>query len=189
MSVVSPEDLAKDLGEHLLYQEDPFELRGGGSSNWYFDGRAALSLGLNLQRASQLLLKRAQEQELDFKVVAGMGVGGRPLASGLGLEGDYSIVWASDDPADKHPINGSGLHGAAVKGKKVLAVDDIGTSGDSLETLIKMIRDEEGQVSEAIVVVDRSEGRVKARLGAIGVKFFRLFELNETTGLMEPTNA
>lgn len=170
----------------LEYRRDPFKLRGGNKSHWYFDGRQALSSGAVLAEAGSLIIAKAEAAKIKFEVVAGMGVGGRALASAVSVKKGVLLVHANEDKEDQDPLNGYGLHGAEVATKKTLAVDDVGTTGDSLETLITMIRQENGEVEGAVTLVDRGRGKVAARLGKLGVRYLSLFELNEDTGVIRP---
>lgn len=192
----SPEEIVafgsqiQEIG--LEYSETPISLRAGGQSHWYFDGRRAISNGHDLRTASEFIIVRADRENLDFNTVAGLGVGGRALASGVvmtaGDAGNQDLKWVhgndDDSPGQRY---GFGLHGTKVSTDcKVLVVDDTASTGDSLVTLIDMVRAEDGIVEDAIVLVDRSQGATEKRLGRIGVKFFALYEFIEEEGQIVP---
>lgn len=183
-------DFARELTEvAVTYREQSFTLRAGGTSNWYVDHRQGLSENRMMCAAGELIVARAAEIGISYEVVAGGGVGGWAVAINTARASEASVQCAlanldKNDAADFE--NGYGLHGAKVEGRKVLPVDDIGSTGSSLTELIDMIRKHGGIVEHAISVSDRSRGKAAVALADIGVAYHALLELDETTGKMVP---
>lgn len=65
-----------------------------------------------------------------------------------------------------------------VKGKRVLLVDDVATTGVSIEKATLEILNGGGKVSDALVIIDRQEG-ASQRLEKLGVKLHSLFKISE----------
>lgn len=119
-------------------------------------------------------------------MVAGMGIAGSALVSGILLhDPTIEAVWGNDRQ-DSQERYGYGLHGADVAGKLVWVVDDTATTGDSLVTLINMVREQGGIVQAAAVLTDRSAGKAQEVLGSIGVEFQALLIFDEQSGQMKP---
>ncbi len=171
--------------EAVTYKETPVKLRAGGESHWYIDARTGLSRGRLLKVASELMIASANTRGRQREIVAGMGIGGSALVSGIALnDSSVQAVWGNDR-RDFEERYGYGLHGALFAGKNIWIVDDTATTGNSLVTLIQMMRDKGGIVTEASVLTDRSQGRVAEPLGEIGVEFSTLLVFDESSGEMQ----
>jgi orotate phosphoribosyltransferase len=172
--------------EGLEYQEDAFKLRAGGESHWYFDARRAICDGWALKTVGSLAVMRAQLSDIDMSITAGMGIGGFAFAFGICWESRREFLWVNDkrDPTDRY---GYGLHGPDVKNKKVFVADDTLSTGDSLITTTAMIRAEGGEVTDAMVIVDRSQGAAVTRMKhEYGVNVYKLFDFIEAEGRIVP---
>lgn len=169
----------------LDYRQEPFDLRAGEQSHWYLDVRRALGEGALLQKASRQIMELFRLNGLKADAIAGMGVAGRALATATSIEADTLCVEANDDESEDQRY-GYGLHGAAVAGQKVLLVDDVATSGNSLMTLAHMVREQDGLIEDAIVLVDRSHGLAARVMAEQGVYFHALYMLVEDEGLIVP---
>lgn len=167
------------------FQEEPFELRTGQLSNWYFDAKRALSSGLDEAIVGRLLVARAHRTSGEFTNICGMGIGGYAVMFGMVFEArevEWTMV-AEGDPDDPD----TGLTGGNVAGKKVLVVDDVLTSGSSLCTTIGMVREGDGIVENALTMVTRSDGEAEqAVYDTTGVKADSLFVFSETSGMLVP---
>ena len=186
----SPEFATKLTAESVLYREEAFELRGGGFSNWYVDLRVGLSEGSSLDECGFYMVEHARSIELEYDVVSGMGVGGSALVSTICLRRRGHKA-RSSYANDKHGIDEQGaeeygLH-CDVQDQKVWVVDDTASTGNSLVTLIGMVRKEGGIVEHATAVADRSQGKVAQALRDLGVSFYALLEFSEETGQLTPT--
>lgn len=183
------EALAARLNQTAIeWHDDPVELRGGDFSNWYVDLRVGLSEGADLKLASNALYGRLRQAGFEEEVVAGIGVGGRMIVSGLAVcHSTLLSAWGNDDRSDQTLETGYGFHGADVEGKKVLAVDEIASSGDSLMTLLGMIAKLGGQVDRAATIADRSGGEVALAMAQLGVGYTTLLKFDESRGRLAPT--
>ncbi len=128
-----------------------FTLTSGKKSKFYVDMKLASTdpeiLGLIAKEFSKHI-----SDEIDF--IAGMELGAVPLAVALSLETGlpYSMIRKS---AREHGT-GSRIEGPS-QGKAIL-VDDVATTGGSNIESIKSLIDENVEVLQVMVVVDREEG-------------------------------
>jgi orotate phosphoribosyltransferase len=168
--------------EGLSYQEEAFKLRAGGESHWYFDAKKATSNGRTLRRVGALAVAEAHHLGINRSNICAMGGGGYALMHSM-VAADptyYSLTWAYKGKEDD-PDNG--LHGSRVNGKGVLVVDDVLSTGSSLVDTITMIRQAGGEVTDALVLVNRSNGPAETRLlEEQNVTCHALFRLSEQRG-------
>jgi orotate phosphoribosyltransferase len=182
-------ELAAELTiRSVKYREEPYKLRKGGLSHWYVDLKSGLADGIVMQRTGKFLIESANSRKLDYQVLSAIGIGGHAVLGCLftHLGPGMHLSWAEDrHEIDEQGIDQYGLH-CDVKGKKVWVVDDTATTGDSLFSLIDMVRSDGGIVENADVAVDRSNGVVTRALETIGVSFNSLLLFDESTGELGP---
>jgi orotate phosphoribosyltransferase len=131
-----------------------FTLASGRKSKVYIDIKKAITDPAILKKiASEILIKNT-----DFDAVAGVAVGGVPLAVSVSLtsEKPYVII--------RKEQKGHGLASliiGEVTGKRILLVEDVTTSGGSAVFGIEQLRSAGAIVKNVITVVDRNEGAEK----------------------------
>jgi len=161
----------------------------------YFDAWAALASAPHLLIAGRLMLAEAYlVHRVSPDRIAGMGIAGHALAVSMAVQSpqETHLIAGNDNPApDQRYVYG--LHGprvpgktSCVIGKKIHVVDDTGTSGNSLVTLIDMIEAEGGTVAHAQTLVDRSAGKIAELLGQRGIYYSLVYVLNESDRIIEP---
>ena len=142
-----------------------FTLASGQKSTYYIDIKTAVT--------DQAVLSRiGQEMALagEFDTVAGVAVGGVPLAVATSLAAGkpYAIIRAQEKGHGKSSrIIGS------VKGRSVLLVEDVTTSGGSVINGIRALREAGARVVGVVTVVDRGQGAAEA-LAREGIPFLAL---------------
>lgn len=164
------------IGEILLERKllliGNFILTSGKSSPYYLDLRRLPSYP-EFNEVVNLAIEKVKN--LDVDMIIGIATGGVPLASfiacRLGKPMGYVRLEKKGYGADK-------LLEADVKGRKVLVVDDVATTGSSIERAIEEIRKNGGIANEALVIVDRKEG-AKERLEKIGVRLNVIFTIED----------
>lgn len=157
--------LADELSEVAVqYKEEPFQLRAGGQSHWYIDGRGPVAMHrVRGPLIARLALAKLNVQDLRPQVVTGMGVGGLAFAMNIRCAADMDLAQANDS-REIGQRYGYGLHGASVHDTEVLVVDDTLSTGDSLITTIDMVREAGGRVVRAVTIFDRSDGLAAERI-------------------------
>ncbi|HJJ29346.1 MAG TPA: orotate phosphoribosyltransferase [Methanocorpusculum sp.] len=147
-----------------------FTLASGAKSKYYVDVKTAVM-------KPELLSAIAKEvaENYDFEVIAGVAVGGVPLATAVSLASGKpcAIIRSSSKDHGK-----SDLIIGNVKGKHVLLIEDVTTSGGSSKYGVDELKKAGANITEVITVVDR-EGGAEALLGAEGVKLSSLVRASE----------
>ncbi|HOJ96883.1 MAG TPA: orotate phosphoribosyltransferase [Methanospirillum sp.] len=131
-----------------------FTLASGKKSTVYIDIKKAITSPAILKKIASEVLSRNQQ----FDAVAGVAVGGVPLAVSVSLAADKPYVIIRKEQ------KGHGLASliiGEVSGKRILLVEDVTTSGGSAVFGIEQLRSAGGLVKDVIAVVDRNEGAEK----------------------------
>ena len=158
------------LLEHNAIRTGHFVLASGATSTYYIDVKKAITDPILLKAIADLIPGMAK-----FDVVAGVAVGGVPLcvATSLSAGLPFAVIRAE--------AKGHGLADTIignVKGRRVLLVEDVTTSGKSALYGIEQIRASGGIIDTVITVVDRVQG-ADAALGEESVRLIALVTINE----------
>jgi len=142
--------LADLLIKYKAIEFGDFTLASGVKSGYYVDVKTAVTHPGFLAAIAHEIAAR-----YEFDVVAGIAVGGVPLAVATALAANkpFAIIRAEEkDHGKKNPIIGD------VKGKEILLVEDVTTSGGSALYGITMLRNAGGRADRVVTVVDREQG-------------------------------
>lgn len=146
--------MVKQIAEALIksgaVEFGRFTLASGRESSYYIDIKSAVTNpGLLRQIADEVARTH------DFDIIAGVAVGGVPLAVAVSLASGkpYAIIRSSEkDHGKRGRIIGN------VSGKRVLLIEDVTTSGGSAQYGITELRAAGALINVVITVVDREEG-------------------------------
>jgi orotate phosphoribosyltransferase len=142
--------IADLLIRHKAIEFGDFTLASGAKSRYYVDVKTAVTHPEFLAEIAKEIAERYK-----FDVVAGVAVGGVPLAvaTALAAKKPFAIIRAEEkDHGKKNPIIGN------VAGKEVLLVEDVTTSGGSALYGIRMLRNAGARADRVVTVVDREQG-------------------------------
>lgn len=92
-----------------------------------------------------------EKNKIDFDVVAGVESGGIPHSAALGFFMNKPSIFVRKKPKD-HGTK-SRIEGGNVKGKKVLLIEDLVTTGGSSLASIEALRDEGALANDCVVIV------------------------------------
>lgn len=142
--------VAEALINHGAVEYGSFVLASGATSTYYLDVKSAIT-------DPELLGLIGNEIAARFPadMVAGVAVGGIPLAVAVSLAG--KIPYAIIRNQEKTHGKGGRLIGR-VSGKEVLLVEDVTTSGGSALYGVQALRAAGASVSRVVTVVDREQG-------------------------------
>jgi orotate phosphoribosyltransferase len=147
-----------------------FTLASGAKSTYYIDVKSAVT-------HPDLLLAVAQEvvKTYDFDVIAGVAVGGVPLAVAVSLVSrkPHAIIRPSEKGHGKKDL----IIGD-VRGKNVLLIEDVTTSGGSALYGIETLRAAGARADRVVTVVDREQG-AEQMLKSHGVEIIPLVQVSE----------
>jgi len=127
-----------------------FTLASGAKSRYYIDVKSAIT---NPELLSAIASTIAGAHEFD--VVAGVAVGGVPLATATALvaKKPFAIIRATEKKHGKKDV----IIGR-VQGKRVLLVEDVTTSGGSALYGIETLKSAGADADRVVTVVDREQG-------------------------------
>ncbi|MGB5351574.1 MAG: orotate phosphoribosyltransferase [Polyangiales bacterium] len=175
-------DLLRDRG----FRRGHFVLSSGKESDFFIDCKPAVLLAEGHALVGRALLERIRDLLGSVSAVAGVELGGCPLASAVAC-----ASWAEGDPIDAVYIRKSSkahgtrklLEGADRLGPtaKLVIVEDTVTTGGSTLRAVQAVRDAGFQVAAVIAVVDRLEGGAAAIRDA-GVTFSTLYDRTDFMG-------
>ena len=162
--------IADLLIQHKAIEFGEFTLASGRKSPYYIDVKSAVTNPDLL-----FAIATAIEQTQTFDVVAGVAVGGVPLAVATSMvtKKPFAIIRAAEKSHGKKDI----IIGH-VRDVNVLLVEDVTTSGGSAIYGIRALRDAGAQADRVITVVDREQG-AEELLKKQGVSLFSLVKVSE----------
>lgn len=141
----------------LLHLEEPVQLASGAWSSDFVDVKAALGMGDDLALACDVLLERLQAEGVEFDAIGGLTMGADQFAHGVAIRGGKA--WFVVRKAPKGRGTNKRIEGATLApATRVVLVEDVATTGGSLQEAMEVVRSEAAcQVVAAVAVVDRAE--------------------------------
>lgn len=149
-----------------------FTLTSGKKSNVYIDMRNALSYVELRNQIVKLMVSKASE--IDHETVVGIATGGLPWAAILAHEEEKPLAYVRKSEKEHGTMRF--IEGNATG--RCLVVDDVATTGGTIANAIDLIETYGGEVSYALVIVDRNEG-AKENLRSIGVSLESVLTLSD----------
>jgi orotate phosphoribosyltransferase len=149
-----------------------FVLTSGAISDYYIDIKKASTDPKILKSIAELM----SEYVKGYDMLAGMELGAVPLVVALSLETGIPYVIIRREKRDHG--TGKQIEGGEVKGKSVLVVEDVTTSGGSVVKTIQVLRENNAEVDRVLVVVDRESG-ARELLQKLEVEFIPLVSVSE----------
>jgi orotate phosphoribosyltransferase len=140
----------------LKHLSEPVTLASGARSRHFIDGKAALSRGEHLRIACEALLELAVVHDCEWDAVGGLTLGADKFAHVVAVLADREWFVVRKEPKDrgtKQQVEGAGIG----PGVRVLLVDDVVTTGGSIQKAHDVITALGAEVVAAITLVDRSD--------------------------------
>jgi orotate phosphoribosyltransferase len=137
-----------------LFVEPPIELRSGELSNHFIDGKRALAHGADLELACKALLELVNLAGIDFDAVGGLTLGADQFAHATDVVAhkDWFVVRKErKGRGTNREIEGAELG----PGVRVLLVDDVVSTGGSIQQAYEAIVAVGAEVVAAVTLVDR----------------------------------
>jgi orotate phosphoribosyltransferase len=168
--------IADALKESGTIKFGDFTLASGKKSKYYVDiKKASTNPGILKQTASKISeIIKLRSIEADY--IGGVELGGVPVAVAVSLETGLPLIIIRKE-SKEYGTRGQ-IVGEPERGKSVLLVEDVTTTGTSVLKAIKTMRDEGLLVSQVIAVVDREEGAFEA-LKSVNVQLIPLVRISE----------
>jgi len=168
------EQVARLLVESGAVLFGDFVLSSGKRSKYYVDMRRCLSKPPVYEAVVDELARLASK--LEFEVVAGVATGGLPWAAMLSLKLRAPLVYVRTEKKE-HGTMGV-VEGFLKPSTVAVVVDDVATTGSSIERAVLALRELGAVVRDAVVIVDREEG-AKERLAQVGVSLHSLVRASQ----------
>lgn len=175
-------ELLRDRG----FRRGHFVLSSGKESDFFIDCKPAVLTAEGHTLVGRALLQRIRDVVEPVSAVAGVELGGCPLASAVAC-----ASWANGAPIDAVYIRKStkehgtrkmleGAEGLGPNAQLVIVEDTVTTGGSTLRA-VQAVRDAGFEVVGVIAVVDRLEGGAAAIRDA-GVSFSTLYDRTDFMG-------
>ena len=172
----------------FLHQNDiikfgDFTLASGKKSSYYIDLRLVASFPHIFRKMTKNLQKLVSEKTgLDnFDSLVAVPTGGLVIGSALAIETVKPLIYVRDKPKDYGTTKS--IEGKIFSGMKVVLIDDVITTGNSVINAIKQLKDAGLSISDVYVIINRLEGGDKA-LSDIGVRTHQLTDILEITDIL-----
>jgi orotate phosphoribosyltransferase len=181
-------EVSKILNKTGALKFGAFKLSSGKVSPYYIDLRIIPSFPDSFQKICGYCVDFVRDQiGVDkFERVAGIPVAGIPFASVIsyGLKKPFLYIRKGERLQGRERR----IEGIIAPGDRVLLIDDLVTTGLSLQKASKAIIAESGVINDAVVLLDRQEGG-KEKLAENGAKLHALLNITETAKTLHELGA
>lgn len=141
-------DIEKLLRELQVLQEGHFVLNSGLHSRYYFQKFRILENPDATSRLCRLIAEKYRSQNIEW--VIGPTTGGIVIAFEVARQMGVSTGFAEERGGRR--VVGRGFE---IKGRRILVVDDVMTTGKSIIETLDAVREKGGEVAGVAVLIDR----------------------------------
>jgi len=172
----------------FLHQNDiikfgDFTLASGKKSSYYIDLRLVASFPHIFRKMTKNLQKLISEKTgLDnFDSLVSVPTGGLIIGAALAIETVKPLIYVRDKPKDYGTTKS--IEGKIFSDMKVILIDDVITTGNSVINGIKQLKDAGVSISDVYVIINRLEGASDA-LKLEEVNLYQLTDVLEITKIL-----
>jgi orotate phosphoribosyltransferase len=166
-----------------------FKLSSGEVSNYYVDCKNLMSSPEYRRLVAQLAFE--QIKGLKFDCIGGLEIGAIAIATAIS-----DFAYSSDERCDwrtfvvrkiakEHGLTKL-IEGNVKKGERVLIVDDVLTTGQSILKAVQASRDAGFTVQNALVIVDRQEQNGRQNIEGKGINLISILSIKDLQKIVEP---
>lgn len=157
-------ELIKLLKDNKVVKYGEFTLSSGKKSDYYVDMKRAITDPKILSKIAEIITEKLEDEEIDK--VAGPALGAIPIVTAVSIKSSTPMLMIRKEK--KGYGTSELIEGDLNTEDKVVVMEDVTTTGNSLIKAIKAVSTNGGIVNKAFVVVDREEGAIE-NLEKIGV--------------------
>jgi orotate phosphoribosyltransferase len=165
------ENIKEVLKECGAVKFGDFVLASGKRSRYYIDVRKAVTKPRTLRIICDHIVEKIKNHSLEPDYLACVELGGVPIGTLVADRTGLPLIIVRKEAKD-HGLKGR-LVGDFEKGKIVLLLEDVTTTGGSVLSAIKALKEEGLNIQTIITVVDRQEGAEEA-MSSIGINLIPL---------------
>ena len=168
------DDLLRVIRDKAVVHGD-FVLSSGQRATWYIDLRRVLLSGQAAPLAGRVML--AATADLGYDAVGGLTLGADPVAAAMlhaaAGQGRILDAFVVRKAGKAHGLQRR-IEGPDVAGRRVLAVEDTSTTGNSVLTAVDALREAGAEVAGVAVIVERG---ARPRVIERGLPYRAAYEL------------
>lgn len=164
-------ELARKIYQ-VAYLRGEFKLRSGQTSNEYFDKYRFESRPDLLKAIAEQLVPLIPS---DTEILAGLEMGGIPIATALSLHTGLPALFVRKKAKEYGTCQVA--EGVDFKGKKLLIIEDVVTTGGQVLLSTEDLRKAGAQVTNVLCVIHRGEGNPFKDAGLLLSPLFAMQEL------------
>ncbi|HET8739409.1 MAG TPA: orotate phosphoribosyltransferase [Acidimicrobiia bacterium] len=161
--------LIDHLKANALRTDGPFTLRSGAVADWYIDARQTTFDGVGALYVGEAVLSVLRPEVVG---VGGMTMGADPIAIATVMaaagEGRHLKAFSIRKEAKDHGVGGR-LVGPVTPDMPLAVIEDTTTTGGAAVEAARYLLDNGFTISQAIALVDRSNGRAAANFAQLGI--------------------
>ena len=172
----------------FLYKNDiikfgNFTLASGKDSSYYIDLRLVPSFPHQFRKMIKNLQNLIDKQTglENFDALVSVPTGGLVIASALAIETVKPLIYVRNK--SKEYGTSKLIEGKLSSNMKLVMIDDVATTGNSILNGIKQLQEAGSIISESYVVVNRLENANKL-MDSVGVKLYQLTDILEITKIL-----
>ena len=160
-----------------------FTLASGKNSPYYIDLRLVPSYPHQFRKMIKNLQNLIDEKTglENFDALVSVPTGGLVIASALAIETVKPLIYVRNK--SKEYGTSKLIEGKLSSNMKLVMIDDVATTGNSILNGIKQLQEAGSIISESYVVVNRLENANKL-MDSVGVKLYQLTDILEITKIL-----
>jgi orotate phosphoribosyltransferase len=170
------DDLLRLIKDKAVVHGD-FVLSSGQHATWYIDLRRILLNGTGAALAGRVM--RELTASLDYDAVGGLTLGADPVSTAMmhtaSQAGQSLDAFVVRKEGKAHGLQRR-IEGPDVAGRRVLAVEDTSTTGNSVLTAVEALREAGAEVVGVAVIVERG---ARPKVTARGLPFFAAYDMGD----------
>jgi orotate phosphoribosyltransferase len=167
-------ELIKLLKDNQVVKYGKFTLSSGRESDYYVNMKRAITDPIILSKIAEIISKKIDTQKIDR--IAGPALGAIPIVTAVSIE--FTIPMLMIRKSKKDYGTSELIEGDLQSGDRVIVLEDVTTTGNSLIKAVKAVISNGGIVEKAYVIVDRNEGAI-ANLKSEGVDLEPIVSVND----------